>query len=260
MNPTDKEAYARLMVLEYVIIHALTTPRPMLGDLYAKWSDTEQKEFDDACRQRAQSNVKKMQDFGLWDYASPNEKVFLQSFGSQMDEYAHRAATWRMECAGTIMWALGLFDRWPAIDEQTSIDLLKSVPIKKLGLFSPCPHLRACDEISTTRELIEFWHWRARTRQLIEEGRPFEADDNMKRAGMNSFDDIVRFSAKAAHEKGDLSELKDEDFVFLGKSFRTLSPEEYQMATSIIMERHYALNWLCGMAPRNRWDETPTDT
>lgn len=31
-------------------------------------------------------------------------------------------------------------------------------------------------------------------------------------------------------------------------------------ATSIIMERHFALNWLCGMAPGNRWDETPTDT
>jgi len=26
------------------------------------------------------------------------------------------------------------------------------------------------------------------------------------------------------------------------------------------MERHKALNWLCGFAPGNRWDETPTDT
>jgi hypothetical protein len=82
----------------------------------------------------------------------------------------------------------------------------------------------------------------------------------MKKAGLNTLDDIVCLSAKSAYEKGDLEEIIDEDFVFEGKAFRTLSDNEYQRATSIIMERHYALNWLSGMSPGNRWDETPTET
>ena len=260
MKPSEDEVYARLKVLMYVVVHALATPRPMLNEYFAKWSEKERSDFDDACKQHAESNATKMQMAGLWEYASPSEKAFLQSFGSQMDEYAHKAATWRMECAGTLMWALGFLNRFPVLDEQINPDLMKSVTAKRFGLFRKRPRLRPQNEISARRDLIELWHWRVRTRRLIEEGKPFEADENMKRVGIASFDDIVRFSAKAAHAKGDLPELKDDDFVFLGKSFRTLPTEEYQMATSIIMERHYALNWLCGMAQENRWDETPTDT
>ncbi|MDP2278020.1 MAG: DUF4272 domain-containing protein [Nitrospirota bacterium] len=260
MKPTSKEAYTRLMILKYVIVHALATPRPMLSDLFANWSETEKKAFDDACKQKADASVASLKEINLWKHASPKEQLFLQSFGSQMDEYEHRAATWRMECAAMIMWALGLLNSWPNIDEEINTDLLKSVPIQQLGFFSKHPDLRKHSEMAAKRDLIEFWHWRVRTRRLIEEGTQFEADDDMKRAGLNSYDDIIRFSARAANEKGDLPQLIDDDFVFLGKPFRSLSTDEYQLATSIIMERHFALNWLCGMAPGNRWDETPTDT
>ena len=87
--------------------------------------------------------------------------------------------------------------------------------------------------------------------------QPYE---ELRRSGFTSYDDIVRFAAKTAHERGDIPQILDKDFVFLGKPFRELPPDEYQQAHSIIMERHCALNWLCGFAPGNRWDETPTDT
>jgi hypothetical protein len=232
----------------------------MLPEIFSKWSERDRQEFDDKCRIQAEANVKKMKEFGLWKYASPKEKNFLQSFGSRMDEYAHRAACWRMECAGILMWALGLLDRWPKIDEEMNSDLLKSIPIEKVGALSKHPNLVPQFEISSKRDLIEFWHWRVRTRRLIEEGDSFQPDEKMKKPELNSYEDIVRFSAKAGHQKGDLPEIMDEDFVFLGKPFRELAPDEYHMATSIIMERHFALNWLCGMAPGNKWDDTPTDT
>ena len=50
------------------------------------------------------------------------------------------------------------------------------------------------------------------------------------------------------------------DFSVFGRPYREISGEEWSQATSIAMERHRALNWLCGYAPANRWDETPTDT
>jgi hypothetical protein len=260
VRPTSKDAYARLMVLKFVVVHAISTPRHIISDLFAAWSEAERKTFDDQCRAQAQSNLARLKELRLWGHASPKERQFLRSFGSQMDEYAHKAATWRMECIGIILWALGLVDSWPVIDQQIDPELLKMIPIEKMGLFSKHPSLRARNEIAAKRDLIEFWHWRVRTRQLIEEGRLLEPDESMKQAGLTSYDDIVRFSAKAGYEKGALPEPIDEDFVFLGKPFRSLPVDEYEMATSIIVERHSALNWLCGMAPGNRWDDTPTDT
>ncbi len=261
MRPTSREAYARLMVLKYIVVHAGTTPpKPILNPLLEKWPEARRKDFDSKFKRLAEANAAAMRRLRLWKHVSPDERSFLQSFGSRMDEYAQIAAGWRMECAGMIMWALRLFNTWPKIDAQFDPDLLKDVPIQKVGLFSRHPKLRRHEEISAKRDLMEFWHWRVRTRQLIEQDHPFEPDDKMKMAGLNKLDDIVRFSAKAAHEKGDLPEILDEDCVFLGRPFRSLTAEQYQNATSIIMERHYALNWLCGMAPGNRWDETPTET
>jgi len=45
-----------------------------------------------------------------------------------------------------------------------------------------------------------------------------------------------------------------------GKAYRDLSAHEWHEVGSIAVQRHFTLNWLCGYAPENRWDETPTDT
>ena len=82
----------------------------------------------------------------------------------------------------------------------------------------------------------------------------------MKKDGFHSYDDIVRFSAKNHLREGDLTEIIDEDFVFMGKAYRSLTLEEYQLSMSIISERHFAMNWLVGYGTGNRWDETPTPT
>jgi hypothetical protein len=52
----------------------------------------------------------------------------------------------------------------------------------------------------------------------------------------------------------------DEDFPAFGRAYRDLSPEQWSLANSIAVERHFALNWLCGHARGNRWSATPTDT
>jgi hypothetical protein len=52
----------------------------------------------------------------------------------------------------------------------------------------------------------------------------------------------------------------DDDIRYFDKPFRNLSGEEKQLAKSIIMERHFALNWICGYSKGNSWDDTPTST
>ena len=108
--------------------------------------------------------------------------------------------------------------------------------------------------------MAEHWHWRSRTRQLTESG--FEIDPDMeefRKSGFKCLDDIVRFSANQADAEG-LHPTVDQDFAVNGKAYRDLQPEEWWEVRSITMERHFALNWLCGYAPGNRWDETPTET
>jgi hypothetical protein len=226
----------------------------------AQWTQEDRREFDAQCSAMADANILKMRQVGFWEYASPKEQAFLHSFGSKMDECAHVAAGWRMECVAMLAWALRLIEEWPPIDTQIGVDLLERIPSRKISLFATYPSLRDDQEIRQKRDLIEFWHWRVRTRQLIELGSPFEPDEQMRQAGMNSYDDIVRIASKKAYANGALPEILEEDFVFMGKPFRSLPAKEYQIATSIIMERHHALNWLCGLAPGNRWDETPTGT
>ena len=117
--------------------------------------------------------------------------------------------------------------------------------------------LRPPEELEAARSIAEMWHWRSRTRQLLEEGRPFPP---MPGLPFTSWDSVVRFTAPRAAERGSIPTPIDEDFPAFGRAYRDLTADEWSQAHSIALERHRALNWLCGRAPGNRWDETPTDT
>jgi hypothetical protein len=261
MRPTVIDIYNRLIILKYVIVHSIATPpKAIVSGLFSKWNEKDREKFDAEFKTQSDQAIASLKQMGVWEYVSPKEQAFLQTYGSNMEEHAQLTFGWRMEAAGMLMWTLNMLTEWPHIDEKLNPEFLKNVEVKELESFSKVPELRSKEDIDAKRDLIETWHWRARTQKLIQQGHPFIPEETMKRAGLNSLDDIVRFSAKAGYEKGDLPEILDEDFVFLGKPFRNLNEEEYQKSNSIIMERHFALNWLCGFAPENRWDETPTGT
>lgn len=44
------------------------------------------------------------------------------------------------------------------------------------------------------------------------------------------------------------------------RPYAALATEEVMHLASIAHGRHWALNWLCGHARENSWDETPTGT
>ena len=127
--------------------------------------------------------------------------------------------------------------------------------IRTLNLFAPIgpflekARLRTEEEIDTMRGLAALWHWRADIRRREETGGPEEAQQLAVEAR--------RVAAEAA-ERGDLQELIDGDFPAFGKAYSALSPEEYSEMNSIAVERHHALNWLCGYS--DDWDAVPTDS
>jgi hypothetical protein len=259
-RPSAADAACRLLLLHHGIVYALTAPpRYLLEEAMPKWSDADRRKFaEDAVAQRDEF-WGELRRSPLWDSASPVERELAESTFVDMTAQQQVNASWRIESAQALMWALGMIPELPAYDVMASQDLLQFAA--DVGPdFLMKSRLRDAAEIESARSLAELWHWRSRTRQLSEEGAIFPSAEKMKEAGFGGFDEIVRVTARRVAEEGRIPACIDDDFPVFGKAYRDLSAEEWATTRSITVERHFALNWLSGFAPGNAWDETPTDT
>lgn len=182
----------------------------------------------------------------LADSLSIGERTLVAKPLEDWSEQESSAVGWRDEAAGVLLWAISAVDELPGYD--TRFDSIPSlVPLlAPTADFRLAASLRPAEEIVRARDLAELWHWRSRTTQLRRDGDGSESD-----AG-------VRQSAASAHAAGAIPEPIDGDFPAFGKAYRDLDDEEQANATAIALERHRALNWLCGYA--SDWDNVPTDT
>ena len=260
-RPSAEDVARRLVVLKYVVVYALTAPpRDMLRTLFQQWSANDRKEFDTAAEARREEFWQPLHQAALWKYVSASERELAKTTIVTMTSQQHVNASWRMESAQVLMWALGLVPHLPPYDTLANHDLLKKIPSGDIPSFVSAARLRNESEVDRARDDAELWHWRSRTRQLIEDGREFPADEQSRAAGFSSYDDIVRFTARELSEEGRIPASIEDDFPAYAKAYRKLSAQEWPEVRSVTMERHLALNWLCGYAPGNEWDETPTDT
>ena len=144
-----------------------------------------------------------------------------------------------------------MIEAMPAWDAQVDPELLLSVP-RGLREVMATARPRPFAAVEEMRDRAELWHWRSRTRRLQEEATPLPP-------GTPGLDQVVRTAAVLAGADGMFQPI-DEDFPAFGRAYRDASEQEWSILTSIAMERHRALNWLCGKAARNAWDRTRTDT
>jgi hypothetical protein len=259
-RPSAEDVARRLVVLKYIVVYALTSPpHEMVQAILQEWSADDREKFTADGEAKREEFWQPLRQAGLWQYLSPVERELAGSTIVTMTPQQQVNASWRVESAQVLMWALGLMPRLPPYDTQANHDLLKQIPSGDAVHFVSSARLRRESEVDRARADAELWHWRSRTRQLIEEGREFPADKQTRAAGFSSYDDIIRFTARKLAEEGRISPI-DSDFPAKGKAYRKLSPEEWSEVQSITMERHFALNWLAGNASENEWDETPTDT
>jgi hypothetical protein len=260
-RPSSEDAARRLVILKHVVASALVgPPRGMLREMSAEWGKDQRADFQQQAEAQRDQLWRTVRDAGLWQYVSGREQLQAESTIATMTEQQQAHASWRMEAVQTVMWALTMVPELPAYDTMASHDLLTRIPVRDVAEFIRCARLKEQTELDRARETAELWHWRRRTRELIERGDPFPADETMKAAGFHSYDDIVRAAARNGEQDGTIPRCIDDDFPAKGKAYRDLTAEEWAEVGSITMERHYALNWLCGYAPDNQWDKTPTDT
>ena len=160
------------------------------------------------------------------------------------DDPAVVDSVWRGEAQGTLLWALQLIEL-PAYDQPFDAAEVAEVQLDEADL-------RDGDEIELERDSARLWHWRARTTSLQAAGA-LELPERYA-----TFDQLIAATAMRGYEQGVLPPPMRGDFRAYGKVYRHLSPDQHAEAHSIAVERHHALNWLCGAG--ETWDDVPLDT
>jgi hypothetical protein len=160
------------------------------------------------------------------------------------DDPAVVDAVWRGEALGTLLWALQLLEL-PAYDHPFDAEEVAAVRLDDADL-------RRGEEIELERDSARLWHWRARTTSLRAAGA-LELPERYA-----TFDQLIAATAMRGYEQGVLPAPMRGDFGAYGKVYRHLTPEQHAEAHSIAVERHHALNWLCGAG--NTWADVPLDT
>jgi hypothetical protein len=237
-----------------------TPPRDSLEQLFGQRTVAEREGFAQKSESLAKAYWNTVNVSPIFPYLSPWEREFADSTILTMSSQDQIDALWRAEAVQVLMWGLRLITELPAPETQASPDLLKSEAQSRPVEFLASPVLRSEREIDHAREIAELWHWRSRTEELIRDGRSLPSDENLTKQGIRSYHDIVRLAVNAAHQRNDIHLVIAGDFGVKGKAYAQLSPEEWSEVRSISLERHRALNWLCGHSPNNDWDSTPTDT
>lgn len=194
------------------------------------------------------------QSEGVEPHLSAAEKKVLNKQLGRWTQSEVFNTIWRTEALAALLWALGKLSEMPVYTERVdSSFVFGHIPIlEPTKDFVRSVKLRPKKALDAERHAAEFWHWRARTEMLRRQGFvPPEGD---------TFEACIKRAAESALEEGIIPRVVKGDAPARGKSYGKLTDQEYADAHSVAVERHYALNWVCGYSDKGDWDSTPTDT
>lgn len=245
--PTAKQITARLILLFEIYKHC------------SIYLDSPAQEEAEAMHRELLANL---HDHGLWEYATSEEIKLLESNPLTINSQSGQDAFFSMNAQAVFAWCLGMIDGLPpydtAISDQDapySDEFFDHVPFPKhFELVASNFKLRSSGQIERARTEAELWHWRSRTLE-------FQRSEPVAKSSTRSkvFQERVREAAKSCASDGLFVPI-DGDFPAFGKPYFLLDDAEWRKIRIITEQRHKALNWVCGLAPDNNYDETPTDT
>lgn len=259
-KPTAAEVADRLVALKSCVVYALgAPPRDVVAAMRARAKADERAQMDDKADEARDAFWTPIYDTPVFDALTPRERELSEATLITLTEEQQIEASWAVEGMVVLAWALGFLDELPSWDAQTEPSFLEEVPNPiALARVRAEAKLREPEEIDRAAAAAQLWHWRSRTRELIEAG--FEFPKELVRPGVASLDDMVRLTAAHAFADGSIERVIDGDFPARDKAYRALGDDEWHEVRSIAFERYRALNWLRGLAEGNAWDETPTET
>jgi hypothetical protein len=254
-GPSAALAMRRAIILKCTLVKGLAAPPvEYLRSVMSQWTPEERSRFAAEAAQMSMQNVNHLKAAGLWLDVEEDERRLLQAGIDQISPQQRIDASWLAESIACLLWALKIIPEVPSYDQEASHELVNALPANSIKDIIKQAHLRPQEEIKRQRNIAELWHWRARTRQLQEEGHLFQLP------GGYTIEQVIELAALKGAENADLPHPIGSDFPAMGKPYRDLSFEEFAILTSIAQERHKALNWLCGFSSSGRWADTPTHT
>lgn len=177
----------------------------------------------------------------LTDYLAPAERAMLERPIGALSAEDAVAATWSIEGAAALAWALDLLPMIPGYDETTAAAaVIEALPAtwSRTTEFRSGAKLRTEAEIATERERAEIWHDRADQYWQMQEG--WEPD-------LIAPWEVIAAMADEAHAAGLLARPVDGDFPTRLGPYAILPPEIVEELELIAFHRLVALNWLCGL-------------
>src|SRR5574341_1352691 len=149
---------------------------------------------------------------------------------------------------GGLLWAIQKFEALPPYDTLFDLrEALDPIPFyEPTDTFADGAVLRPESDIRRARNAAQLWHWRSRLRYA----------DPAPGAGM-TVPEIIAEAAARAHHQGEIDAPIAGDFPAFDKAFAALDEDEYGRVAATAVERHLALNWVCGYA--EDWDRTPVE-
>lgn len=254
--PDTQTVMTRLVVLSHIFLKARATPpAEILSRFTGPGMEDERAKLADGLQKMFAQQEEKIRAAGLWDRLEDAEKEFMRTGVFETTMKQRIDASWLAESIMCLFWGLIRRDQIPPYDQQVVPESNRFNPGEKATELIANASLRPQAEIDKQRDIAELWLWRCRTHSLLKTKRiPDALPDG------TPMTEVIRLTAAKAAEEGIFDQPIENDFPVFGKPYRDVSDEELSQLTSIAMERHKALNWLCGYAPANRWLETPTDT
>jgi len=209
-----------------------------------------------------QERLANLSKHGLWNYATSAERELLETPPLTLGFESAQDAFFSSNAQAIFAWCLGMMDGLPPFDSAITDD---DAPYsEEFYDHIPSPHqfeyvahnckLRLEREIEGARNEAELWHWRSRTLEL-QRSKPVAKNPNRSAF----FQERVQEATESCIFDGMFVGI-DGDFPAFGKPYSLLDDDEWRKIRIITEQRHKALNWVCGLAPENNYDATPTDT
>jgi hypothetical protein len=193
----------------------------------------EQDAMDPDAQETYRDMLRWLKSSGVEDELEPDEWEVVQRPLGKLDSQSHINATWRLEGLCMLAWALGKFEV-PPHDQMVDVhELWRSLGLLDDPLTRELlerPGLRSMEEMRAMQERNFALHWRLRNYGLRPELMDFQEFASKCWFGPLSIEGVA---------------LVDGDLGLLGKRIDEATDDELALVSSIALERHLAINWLC---------------
>lgn len=249
-SPEAGAVMGRLIIFTSILMKAMRNPLPeKMTEVKDKVTAQEWEQLLGKLRKEDAEQFQLLKRNGLWKGMTKKERSFLMADPLKVMAQEFIDVQWLTDSVGCLLWALGYIPELPPYDTEIDTEPLIKLPEESIENLIKKATLRPREEIEKQRDIAEGWLSRSliRSQQESEPGFTFP--------GFKTMDELLQKRSAVAAAKGEIPAPIEGDFPAFGKAYRDLTQEEFSQATIIAVERHHALDWLCGLAPGNRWDD-----